>query len=174
MASLSLEKLNEIHDISSFDCDDVDLNNYLKDDALLSQYHLLSTTYVVLSDGSLIAYFSVLNDKIHINEADKQIWNKLGRMIPNKKRRSSYPAIKIGRLGVSCTIHRGGMGTTISDYVKVEMGMKSICGCRFITVDANNDGRAIPFYQKMGFEFLKESDKRDKTRLMYFDLRQLI
>ena len=32
---------------------------------------------------------------------------------------------------------------------------------------------AIPFYQRMGFEFLSNNDKEDSTRLMFLDLADL-
>ena len=43
--------------------------------------------------------------------------------------------------------------------------------CRLITVDAYK--QAIPFYQRMGFEFLSDNDKEDSTRLMFLDLADL-
>ena len=33
---------------------------------------------------------------------------------------------------------------------------------------------AIPFYQRMGFEFLSNTDKDDTTRLMFLDLTSFI
>lgn len=173
MGALSIEKLTSGHDLSSFDCDDDDLNEFIKVDALHYQEHLLTTTYLLLTEGEIIAFFSLHNDRIHVDDADRKKWNRLGRKIPNLKRRSSYPAVKIGRLGVKKGIQRGGYGTKITDYVKINMGVNSPCGCRFITVDAYNNQRALSFYTKMGFEFLRESDDGDKTRLMYYDLKQI-
>ena len=43
--------------------------------------------------------------------------------------------------------------------------------CCLITVDAYR--QTIPFYQRMGFEFLSDNDKEDNTRLMFLDLADL-
>lgn len=44
-------------------------------------------------------------------------------------------------------------------------------GCRFITVDAYAE--AVPFYVKNGFVPLNEDDINERTRLLYFDLKDL-
>lgn len=45
-------------------------------------------------------------------------------------------------------------------------------GCRFITVDAYSE--AIPFYLKNGFALLSSEDDCQRTRLMYFDLSDIV
>lgn len=45
-------------------------------------------------------------------------------------------------------------------------------GCRFLTVDAYL--KAVPFYEKNGFRFMNTEDDDPHTRLMYFDLIDLV
>lgn len=45
-------------------------------------------------------------------------------------------------------------------------------GCRFITVDAY--ANAIPFYVRNGFVPLNDDDKDEPTRLLYFDLNEVM
>jgi hypothetical protein len=45
-------------------------------------------------------------------------------------------------------------------------------GCRFLTVDAYQN--AVDFYIRNKFDFLTTEDESDKTRLMYFDLNNIL
>lgn len=45
-------------------------------------------------------------------------------------------------------------------------------GCRFLTVDAYLN--AVPFYEKNGFRFMNAEDDDPHTRLMYYDLMNLV
>lgn len=80
------------------------------------------------------------------------------------------PAVKIGRFATCRNMQCSGIGTEILDFVKFWFTTGNKTGCRFIIVDAYNKTRAISFYQKNGFDFLLQSDKKEETRLMYFDL----
>jgi ribosomal protein S18 acetylase RimI-like enzyme len=84
------------------------------------------------------------------------------------------PAVKIGRLGVHTKYQKSGIGTQLLDTIKFLFIDNNKTGCRYITVDAYNNEKTIPFYRKNGFNFLTESDSGDTTRLMYFDLRWFI
>ena len=65
-----------------------------------------------------IAYFSVLNDKIERVITDSTAWNRLSRKLPNIKRRSSHPSVKVGRLAVSKKVSRSAMGKTDSCFLE--------------------------------------------------------
>ena len=45
-------------------------------------------------------------------------------------------------------------------------------GCRFITVDAYHD--AIPFYKNNDFQYLRKDEYDIVTRLLYFDLNDIV
>ncbi len=90
-------------EIPPFDCGDSDLNDFLVSDAKHYLAELLAVTYLVIDGGKVAAFFSLSNDRLTCAPDDsgaKRIWNRLQRKIPNIKRRRSYPAVKIGRLGV--------------------------------------------------------------------------
>ena len=88
-----------------FDCGNSDLNEFLCEtegktpNATRFAREHLACTYIVEDNLThrTAAYFSLLNDKIEREIAENTIWNKLSRAIPHAKRRSSYPALKIGR-----------------------------------------------------------------------------
>lgn len=94
-------------DLADFDCTLADINEFLKDDALNYQNVKMANTYLFTDDNDkVVAFFSIsndcLNDLGHEEKAANKIFNKFHRKtkIPNEKRIRSYPAIKIGRLGV--------------------------------------------------------------------------
>jgi GNAT superfamily N-acetyltransferase len=168
-----LIRLAEDYPIKPFDCGDSDLNEFLLNDSRNYLKELLAVTYLIESPSDTIAYFSLLNDKISILETEsKSRWRRLFRdSMPLGKRFSSYPAMKIGRLGVSNN-HKGqGWGTIILDYLKELFISNNRTGCRYITVDAYR--ASLSFYETNGFTYLTTSDTNSDTRLMYFDLIQL-
>ena len=161
----------------AFDCGKADLNDFLSENgestpnASLYEEEHLAKTYIVEDNEShaILAYFSLLFDKIERSIADPSIWNKLSRLIPNTKRRSSYPALKIGRLAVSKQSQHTGLGKEIIDLIKGWFFSDAKAGCRYLTVDANLDAEA--FYSKCEFRPLVTPEPGDETVLMFFDLK---
>ena len=87
------------------------------------------------------------------------------------QRLKSYPAAKIGRLGVSESLKGMNIGSMLLKFIKLYFTTDNKTGCRFITVDAY--AAAIPFYLRNGFVPLNEEDADEPTRLLYFDLNDL-
>jgi GNAT superfamily N-acetyltransferase len=96
---------------------------------------------------------------------------------------SSYPATLIGRLGVSNKYACKGIGTELMDFIKQWLlAPDNKTGCRYLTVDAYNNEKALKFYEANGFKTLFSSEQQEKeyiglpsekelkTRLLYFDL----
>ena len=152
MNNLRVRRFNAGTDtLKPFDCGNADLNGFLVEsdpsvpNATQYEAELMAVTYV---------------------------WNRLSRIIPNAKRRRSYPAVKIGRLAVSSLMKSKGLGTFILYFIKEWFLERSQTGCRFITVDALKE--ALPFYQKNHFVILENRRANDSdTILMYFDLMTL-
>ncbi len=168
-----LIRLTSDFDIKPFDCGDSDLNDFLINDSKKYLKELLAVTYVIENNLDTIAFFSLLNDKITIDDSDsKSQWRKLIRdRLPYGKQFSSYPAMKIGRLGVSEKHQGEGWGAMILDYIKELFISNNRTGCRYITIDAYRE--ALAFYEKNDFLYLTKSDSESDTRLMYFDLMRL-
>jgi predicted GNAT family N-acyltransferase len=156
---------------AGFDCGDNDLNEFLLEDALPHQKALLAVTYLVKHGDDIAAYFSVLNDKIAVEQfPSKSQFRKLQKLIPHRKRGyKSYPAVKLGRLAVSAVLKKQGLGTQLMDFIKVLFIDGNKTGCRFITADAYQD--AVSFYEQNGFVPLSEKPEDHQTQLMYFDLK---
>ena len=172
-----INRLAEGETVKSFDCGDDDLNDFIVNECALYRTEKLSVTYVLETEDdtnheSILAFFSLSNDRISVSDFNsKTRYNRFSKRFNNRKRLKSYPAVKIGRFGVS-QVHKGeAIGTLLLDFIKSFFIEDSKTGCRFITVDAY--AAAIPFYLKNGFVPLNDDDKDDTTRLLYFDLNDI-
>lgn len=156
--------------IKPFDCGDPDLNGFLFDDAKNYLDSMLAVTYILEDNDAekTVAYYCLLNDKIELDPDEKSKWNKINRKIPNGKRCHAYPAVKIGRLGVSREYAHQRIGQMVIMQIKMIFSRMTLSGCRFLTVDAYAD--AVPFYERCGFHCLSYKDEGEVTRAMYFDL----
>jgi len=161
--------------IVSFDCGDYDLNDFILNESIFFQKEKLAVSYVLkdrVETQNVVAFFSLSNDKISITDFEnKTKYNRFSKRFNNRKRLKSYPAVKIGRLGVSNSMKDKRIGSAIINYIKSYFINDNRTGCRFLTVDAYAD--AIPFYLKNGFVPLNDDDIKDKTRLLYFDLEDV-
>jgi len=173
---LNLQILSDKTDLQSFDCGDDDLNDFLVNNAYQSMIRRMSLTYVLKEEYKVVAYFSLLFDKI--SKEDTRNTTSFVEFKSNKglidegKDFKSYPSLKIGRLGVDKNSQKNQYGHLILDYVKSLALNQQLAGCRFITVDAYRT--AFAFYEKNGFEYLTQKDVNDHTRLMYYDLCLLL
>lgn len=167
---ISFIRLSTDYVIKPFDCADADLNEFLLEASAHYSKQLLSVTYLLENETSTIAFCSLHNDKISILDLEsKSKWRRLFRdKMPRGKQFNSYPAMKVGRFGVSTDFKGQGIGTSILDYLKEMFITNNRTGCRYITVDAYRE--SLAFYQKNGFLFLTDGDKSSDTRQMYFDL----
>lgn len=150
---------------------DYDLNDFLVNDALSHMVNHQSVTYLFENEEETVSYCTILHDKISLCDSDCRHWNKLTTKI-QRNRRSSYPAIKIGKLATSMNYERMGYGRKLISLVQyLYTKPEQVAGCRFITVDAVNDKdkKAISFYQNIGFRFMTD-DENSETRYMAFDL----
>lgn len=171
-----VRRLHEGESINNFDCGDEDLNDFLINESSLYRNALLSVTYVVEDKKTeeVIAYFSLSNDKISISDFEnKTDFNRFRKhKFVNEKRLRSYPAIKIGRLGIAKIAQHKSIGTYLLEFIAEFFLIDNKSGCRFVTVDAYVD--AIPFYIKNDFQFLNNDDEDKRTRVMFFDLASLL
>ena len=164
--------LNDSITVNDFVCSSKDkiFEKFLKESAILYQKERLGTTYVILIDNKVIAYYTLANDKITMSDS-KTIWNNLARKIPNAKRRSGYPALKLCQLAVDDNYASNGFGKLIINRV-IKYALDSKVGCRFITIDAIPE--AEDFYKSRNFVRLaNQPNKANGTIPMYFDLNQI-
>ena len=177
LSASSFIRLNPSNIVKKFSCGDDDLDDFILRRASAFQKHLLSVSYAYVDDvsGRILAYCSLANDKVAITDfKDKAEFNRFRkkREFPNEKRLKSYPAVKLCRLGVASDAKGQQIGTTFLNIVKSMFVIENRTGCRFLTVDAYLN--AVPFYEKNGFRFMTQDDDDPHTRLMYFDLLDIV
>lgn len=168
-----------------FDCGRADLNEFFHCDSYAYSKELLATTYYFQPNKATendmfvpVALISLLNDRIELTpkerKGDKKKFAKaIKKSIPYPKRTySSFPAVKIGRLGVLKQYQGKQVGTCLLNMIKELFLNNNRTGCRYITVDAYNDTETLNFYFKNDFLPLWDKDKNDPhSRILYFDLK---
>jgi GNAT superfamily N-acetyltransferase len=129
------------------------------------------------------------NSAIRVAELPNNAKRRLVKLIPWVKQGRNYPAVLIGRLGVSRKYRNQRIGSQIIDFIKAWfLSDHNKTGCRFVVVDAYNKEDVLHFYSNdnnnFSFLFKEESqeklynsipvDEALKTRQMYFDLATLL
>lgn len=170
-----------------FICDDDDLCEFFAKDFIPYNQDLFGKTYCFTLDENpsiIVCAFTISNDSIKAQLLPKPERNKLSRKIANQKRNlKSFPAVLIGRLGVSKDFEGKGIGKELMEFIKSWfIDSENKTGCRFLVVDSYNKERPIKYYSKNGFKFIFNSETEEKeysgitseetlnTRLMFFDL----
>jgi len=124
-AQYRIYKLSDNEQVKSFDCGDADLNDFILNDALLYRKEKLAVTYVYMNkDNSddIAAFFCLANDRISLADFEtKSRYNRFSRRFANPKRLKSYPAAKIGRLGVAAAMKGKEIGSTLIDFIRTSI-----------------------------------------------------
>jgi GNAT superfamily N-acetyltransferase len=177
-SGLSLVKVNPSTAIKPFDCGDDDLNDFLLSKAKHFQAELLAVTYLLENEERTIAFFSLFNDSVRVQEIEFASKNALKRFLKSivthpKRHLEYFPALKIGRLGVCNKTQKSGLGKAIISFViDLALQQNETCACKLITVDAYE--QSLIFYEKMGFVYFTDMDAGKDTRQMYLDLTPII
>lgn len=173
--SYQIRRLAKDEKIKGLNCGDEDLNDFILNESFLYSKTRLAVSYVIENRESnqVVGFFSLANDKVSVADFEnKTEFNRFRKKrFVNEKRIKSYPAVKIGRLGIDVSVKGQSLGTFILDFIKSYFVYDNKAGCRFITVDAYLN--ALPFYLKNGFLPLSEENEDLHTKLLFFDLEEI-
>jgi len=194
MFSIDLEKdceafeLDDNNLITNFDCGDKDLNDFFNNDAILYQNERLGKTFFHRHNQTqkVVCAFSLSADSVKTFLLTNNRRRKIKEMLPHEKSLQSYPAMLIGRLGVSAEFTGQGVGTQLMKIIKEFCFDKFRHYVRFLTVDAYNKPEVLKYYERNDFIFLfqTEEDERQNlkksfnsdeplnSRQMFFDLKR--
>ena len=171
-----IRRLNIGEVVESFNCGDEDLDDFIQNDTPLYREALLAVTYIIerRTDNRTVGFFSLANDRISIKDfPTNNEFNKFRRhRFVNEKRLTNYPAVKLCRFALSDDLKGKHMGSFLLDFMKRYFTTDNKSGCRFMTVDAYRN--AVPFYEKNGFLYLSKVDDERPTRLMFYDLINVV
>lgn len=172
-----------------FCCGDEELDSFFARQVFLYQEELLCRAFCWINknnDKEIIAVATFSYDGIKSYTLDNSSRNSLQRKIPYKKHHRSYPAMLIGRLGVSQNYQGKGLniGSQLMQTLKVLCSNENGIGiCRYLLVDAYNTDVTLHYYAKNGFKPLYKTEQSEremfnipeseslKSRIMYFDLK---
>lgn len=133
----------------SFKCGDKDLDDFFTEDAFLQSEELLCRNYcfsLVDDPTQLVAVFTLSNDSIKKIPGSRK--KRVEKNIPREKIYSSYPAVMIGRLGISQDFQSKHLGSEVLSFIKAWfVDPLNKTGCRFLLVDSYNKDRNLKFYQ---------------------------
>lgn len=152
------------HDLSGFHSAEPELDEFLKEDALVSQDNLISVTRLVFWKGNLVGYFTLISDSIEV------------RAVEACDREESYhfrkyPALKIARLATHSDCERFGVGRSMLRKIfTIAITLSHYIGCRIITVDSKHS--AVDFYKK--FAFKQAIRTPGETVPLYLDLKNAL
>ena len=180
------EILSDKHDLSKFNCGVVDLNNFLKYDALNQQDMNLNLTHLVICDDEIIGFVSLLTDTIKLKTIeDPGLKNEIKEEL-NISENNEIPAIKIGRLAIDKKYSKKGVGSHILRNVLLNILNLSTSkvGLRFVTVDASASDIAL-YLSKNNFSCRRSDEKilrkldqikkhnPEQNFILYLDLKDI-
>lgn len=169
--------LTDNHIIKPFDCEDDVLNDFLLNKAKAYKKEFLATTFILENKEKTVAYYSIFNASLFVEEDDFASISAFKRFLKNfvthpKRHLDSFPALKIGRLGISKEFQGMGLGRMIiNNIINSAFELNDSHACKVVSVDAYK--QSIDFYSKQGFIFMTDNDKDGETRQMYFDVSSL-
>jgi GNAT superfamily N-acetyltransferase len=136
------EKLQAKHNVSTFDCGEPVLNDWLRRRALQNQQSGASSTYVILDETRVVGYYSLAAGSVARETASGHV----RRNVPDP-----VPVVVLGRLAIDQAFQGQGLGhALLRDAVLRTMQAADIIGVRAILVHALSD-RAKRFYEECGF-----------------------
>lgn len=180
------ETLTEEHDLSDFECESDDLNDFLKTDALKQQNEKLNLTKLIVCDGEIIGFVSLLTDSMKLKLLRDEVEKEKIKGKLNFSENNTPPAIKIGRFAIDRKYSKKSLGTyflrsILANILKIS---EENVGLRFVSVDGY--ASAFSFYVTHNkFKHLKSDEKtlqkievikkKDPTRTfyLYLDLKEL-
>lgn len=172
---LYFEPLNPEHlpRFETFTCDVPDLDSFLRDDALQLQEAHISFTYIALldeggEDGPVLGYISLITDALTLEPDEKGGLPEIKFAV--------LPALKVGRLATNKSVPDiSGIGTAMMRFAFIKgLGLASIVGARFLTVDAQilpagSPKQPFDFYTKLGF--LRNTARTYTSKKTYISMR---
>ena len=116
-----------------------------------------------LAEEAVLCAFTVSNASIFTMLLPNARKKKVAKNVTYIKKDLIYPAVLIGRLGISTKFQQHHIGTELMNFIKswfVDSTNKT--GCRYLIVDAYNSDIPLAFYKKNGFDFIFSTEEQEK------------
>jgi GNAT superfamily N-acetyltransferase len=164
---LEFTVLDTDHDLSSFECSNAELKDFLMQDAFSNQTARLSVTRLAFYKGRPVGYFTLVTDVIKKSELDMADGEQDFRY-------TTYPAFKIARFATHREFERQGVGRAmLLKIFALWIRLSKHIGCRMITVDAKPE--AVGFYKRFSFHdaIIDQNKLKGKDTIpLYIDIHR--
>lgn len=138
-----LQRLDAHHDLSSFDCGEAALNDWLRRHALAAQRMDSARTFLLLDGNRVLGYFSLTMGSVRRDDAPA----RLVRRMP----RHPVGMVLLARLAIERSEQgRGFGGLLLAEALRRAVAAAEHAAARLLLVDAV-DARAGDFYRRWGF-----------------------
>jgi GNAT superfamily N-acetyltransferase len=142
-ASFRIEKLHRTHVVEQFSCGQPELDRFLARHALQAQQANSSQTYVAISDGEVIGFYTIVAGEVRHADAPQRVVKGMPR--------HPIPLLVLARLAVHTKAQGRGIGAgLLLDALGRTLQVAEMIGVRALAVHAKDD-RAIAFYRHFGF-----------------------
>ncbi|HVK23085.1 MAG TPA: GNAT family N-acetyltransferase [Actinokineospora sp.] len=152
MTEWTSASLHEQHVLHEFDCGVPDLNDWLSGHALNASKRGTARTYVWTGMGSdrVVAYYAITPHTVRRDEVSSSLASGL----------AVIPGYLLAKLALDQTLHGQGLGgDLLHDALSRLIEAADVASGRLIVVDAIDD-TAASFYQKYGFQPVKDNPRR--------------
>jgi GNAT superfamily N-acetyltransferase len=142
-ASLRIEKLHRTHVVEQFSCGQPELDRFLARHALQAQQANSSQTYVAVTDGEVIGFYTIVAGEVRHADAPERVVKGMPR--------HPIPLLVLARLAVHTRAQGRGIGAgLLLDALGRTLQVADLIGVRALAVHAKDD-RAVAFYRHFGF-----------------------
>jgi GNAT superfamily N-acetyltransferase len=139
-----VETLDRSHAVEAFNCGTEPLNAYLKRFAFANQSAGGAKSYVAVSAGTVVGYYSLSTAQVEYGHAPERLRKGLAR--------HPIPVILLARLAVDMTWQGKGLGAALlSDALRRIVAAADIVGVRAVMTHAK-DETARRFYEHFDFD----------------------
>ena len=159
-SDLTYDILSEKYDLSDFDCEDADYNDFIKNYALKHQTLKLGTTYIFFYKDKPVGYVTVAMGDLKKERAGKEL--------KNTKPLRNIPCLFLAQMARDKSVKGLGVGDILIEWVIGKaMRISTEIACRYVLLECEDHN--IKVYQRNGFVLIPKS-KNDKRNFMFYDL----
>jgi predicted N-acetyltransferase YhbS len=145
-------------DLSSFECTNKEINDFIHNEAKQFQNERLGVSYIFSYQGNPVGFVT-----LSMADLRKKKMSSEDRLVIGKE---NYPALQISQLAVCEKLERNKIGTELCHFsLGKAYEFSEKVGCRFLVLNAKRD--VIGFYEKYGFKLLpKQEDRREPVMFL--------
>ena len=141
--SLHIEKLHRTHAVEPFTCGRPQLDRFLIRHALQAQQANSSQTYVAVTDGEVVGFYTIVAGEVSHAQAPERVVKGMPR--------HPIPLLVLARLAVHTKAQGRGLGAgLLLDALGRTLQVADMIGVRALAVHAK-DEQASAFYRHFGF-----------------------